>query len=127
MLHGPDIETAAKIIVENVVSALEHGQHGIGGLEQVEHAAAVSVLMRALLNVMPTEDSATLAAACNSILADIFAAMGLTGPRVEAVDPDDGSVTMTATRSRCVVTYAKSTLMSSSLSLATANGYCRTR
>ena len=93
-MHGPDIETAAKIISENVISAAEHGRHGIGGLKRTEHAAAIAELMHALLSVMPTEDSATLAAVCNSVLAEIFAAMGLTGPRVEAVDPDDGSVTM---------------------------------
>ena len=94
MMHGPDIEIAAKIIAENVISAVEHGRHGIGGLKRAEHAVALADLMHAVLNVMPTDDSAVLAAACNSVLADIFAAMGLTGPRVEAVDPDDGSVTM---------------------------------
>jgi len=93
-MQGPDIETAARIIAENVVLAIEHGRHGIGGLKRPAHTAAISELMRTLLSVMPTDDSATLATACNSVLADIFAAMGLTGPRVEAVDPDDGSVTM---------------------------------
>lgn len=93
-MTGPNIEAAAQIIAENVVTAFEHGRHGIGGLKHVERAAAVSELMRRLLSVMPTDDSAILAEACNSVLADIFAAMGLTGPRVEAVDPDDGSVTM---------------------------------
>jgi hypothetical protein len=93
-MTGPDIEAAAQIIAENVVSAFERGRLGIGGLKHVERAAAVSELMCRLLSVMPTDDSAILAAACNIVLADIFAAMGLTGPRVEAVDPDDGSVTM---------------------------------
>jgi hypothetical protein len=82
-VHSPDIATAAKIIAENVVSAVEHGRHGIGGFKHPAHAAAVTELMRALLCVMPTDES--------TVLADIFAAMGLTGPRVEAVD---GSVTM---------------------------------
>lgn len=93
-MQDPDVQAAAKIIAENVVSAFERGRHGIGGLKHVERAAAMSELIRKLLSVMPTDDSAILAAACNIVLADIFAAMGLTGPRVEAVDPDDGSVTM---------------------------------
>ncbi len=70
-MHGPNVETAAKIIAENVVSAVEHGRHGNGGLKRAEHTAAIADLMRALLSVMPTDDSATLAAACNSVLADL--------------------------------------------------------
>lgn len=93
-MHGPDIETAARIIAENVVSAIKHGRHGIGGLKRPAQTAAITALMRTLLSVMPTDDSAILATACNSVLADIFTAMGLTGRRVEAVDPDDESVTL---------------------------------
>lgn len=93
-MQDPDVEAAAKIIAENVVSAFEHGRHGVGGLKHLEHAAAVGELMRALLGVMPTADSAVLATTCNRVLAEIFAAMGLTGPRVEAVDLGDGSVRM---------------------------------
>jgi hypothetical protein len=93
-MAAPDLEQAARVIAENVVSAVEHGRHGIGGLKRPAHTAAITELMRVLLSVMPTDDSAVLAAACNSVLADIFVAMGLTGPRVEAVDLDDGSVTM---------------------------------
>ena len=54
----------------------------------------VSVLVRSLLLVMPTTSRDALAAACNRGLDDVVGAMGLGGPRVEAVDPDDGSVTM---------------------------------
>jgi hypothetical protein len=96
-MHGPEVEIAAKIIAENVILAVEHGQHGVGGLKRTEHTAALADLMRALLNVMPTDDSADLAAACNNVLADIFAAMGLNGPRVEAVHLNDGSVTVRGT------------------------------
>ena len=54
---------------------------------------AVAGLMRELLDVMPTDDSSMLAAACNRFL-DRLATMSMPGPRVEAVDPDDGSVMM---------------------------------
>ena len=93
-MENRDYEQAARIIAENVVSAFERGRHGIGGLKTVERAAAISELMRRLLTVLPTEDSDVLAAACNSVLDDVLAAMGLPGSRVESVDPDDGSVTM---------------------------------
>lgn len=93
-MHNINVEAAAKIIAENVVWAFEHGRHGVGGFKHIERAAAADELMRVLLGVMPTADSAVLATTCNGVLAEIFAAMGLTGPRVEAVDAEDGSVTM---------------------------------
>ena len=94
MMPSPGLERSAQIIAENVISALEHGAHGIGGLKSDARTAAIAELMRRLLQVMPTDQSAVLAAACNTVLEEISAAMGLTGPRVEAVYLGDGSVTM---------------------------------
>jgi hypothetical protein len=92
-MHGPDAENAAKVIAENVVLAFERDDDGAGAFLAGGRDMAVAGLMRELLDVMPTEDSNTLAAACNRFL-DRLATMSTPGPRVEAVDPDDGSVTM---------------------------------
>ena len=92
-MSGPDSETAAKVIAENVVSAFEREREGAGGFIGAGHDIAIGGLMRELLAVMPTDDSDVLAAACNRFL-DTLATMSMPGPRVEAVDPDDGSVTM---------------------------------
>lgn len=92
-MHGPDFETAIKIIAENVVSALERDDDGAGVFLAAGRDMAVAGLMCELLGVMPTEDSSVLAAACNRFL-DRLATMSTPGPRVEAVDPDDGSVIM---------------------------------
>jgi hypothetical protein len=92
-MHGPDAENAAKIIAENVVLAFERDDDGAGAFLAGGRDMAVAGLMRELLDVMPTEDSNTLAVACNRFL-DRLATMSTPGPRVEAVDPDDGSVTM---------------------------------
>ena len=94
-MSGPDVETAAKIIAENVVSAFERERDGIGGFIGAGRDMALAGVMRELLDVMPTDDSNVLAAACNRFL-DRLTPMGMPGPRVEAVDPDDGSVTMTS-------------------------------
>ena len=93
MTHGPDIETAAKVIAENVVSAFEREQDG-AEFRPTAREAIVSVLVRSLLVIMPTTSSDVLVAACNRGLDDMVGAAGLVSPRVEAVDPDDGSVTM---------------------------------
>lgn len=92
----PDIDTAARIIAENVVSAFERERDGIGGFIGAGRDMAIAGVMRELLNVMPTDDSDVLAAACNRFL-DRLSTMSMPGPRVEAVDPDDGSVTMVST------------------------------
>jgi hypothetical protein len=52
------------------------------------------VLVRSLMLAMPPSSSEVLAAACDRALDDVVGAMGLEGPRVEAVDPDDGAVTL---------------------------------
>jgi hypothetical protein len=95
-MHGPDAENAAKVIAENVVSALERDEYGAGAFLAGGRDMAVAGLMCELLGVMPTEDGGVLAAACNRFL-DRLATMSTPGPRVEAVDPDDGSVTMRQT------------------------------
>ena len=92
-MPGPDAENAAKVIAENVVSAFERDHDGAGAFLAGGREMAVAGLMCELLDVMPTADSSVLAAACNCFL-DRLAAMSRPGPRVEAVDPDDGSVTM---------------------------------
>ncbi|MGE8128948.1 hypothetical protein ACQKQD_18405 [Methylobacterium sp. NPDC080182] len=94
-MQGPDTETAARIIAENVISAFEREREGAGGFIGSGRDMALAGLMRELLGVMPTDDSDVLAAACNRFL-DRLATMSMPGPRVEAIDPDDGSVTMTA-------------------------------
>ena len=92
-MSGPDIETAARIIAENVVSAFERKRDGVGGFIGAGRDMALAGLMRELLGVMPSDDSDVLAGACNRFL-DRLATMNMPGPRVDAVDPDDGSVTM---------------------------------
>lgn len=92
-MQGPDTETAARIVAENVISAFE--REGAGGFIGSGRDMALAGLMRELLGVMPTDDSDVLAAACNRFL-DRLATMSMPGPRVEAIDPDDGSVTLTA-------------------------------
>ncbi len=92
-MQGPDAENAAKVIAENVVSVLERDDDGAGAFLAGGRDMAVAGLMCELLDVMTTEDSDVLAAACNRVL-DRLATLDMPGLRVEAVDPDDGSVTM---------------------------------
>ena len=87
----PDLELIAQIIAENVASALVRAH--VGGFEESEREIVVRGLMRELLLVLPTDDSGHLAEACNRGL-QVLVRTGVQGPRVEAVDPDDGSVTM---------------------------------
>ena len=92
-MHGSDVETASKIIAENVVSAVM--QSPVPPLRDTQMArdAAVIAVMIELLRILPTEDSDRLADACNRGLGELVIT-GASGPVVEAVDPDDGSVTM---------------------------------
>lgn len=92
-MHGPGFESAVKVIAENVGSAFERHDDGAGAFLAAGRDMAVAGLMRELLAVMPTEDSDVLAAACNRFL-DRLATMSTPGSRVEALGPDDGSVTM---------------------------------
>ena len=94
MMPSPGLERSAQAIAENVISAFEHGHLGVGGSTTQIRAAAIVELMRRLLSVMPTDQSAVLAAACNTVLEEIFAGLEFAGPRVEAVYLGDGSVTM---------------------------------
>jgi len=86
-------QQAAKIIAENVVSALMRDQGPPLRNTAMSRDAAVTAIMVELLRIMPTEDSNQLADACNRGLNEL-AVRGMLGLRVEAVDPDDGSVTM---------------------------------
>lgn len=93
-MTGLDLEQAAQIIAENVASAFERA-HDEAAFEENEREMVVAGLMRELLAVLPNASSAALAAACNRYLS-VLAKCGIHGPRVEAVDPDDGSVMMRA-------------------------------
>lgn len=93
---GPNLEQAAQVIAENVVSAVVRDPASPLRDTPMARDAAITAIMVALLRIMPTDDSNQLAAACNRGLDDVVGAMGLNGPRVEAVDPDDGAVTMTS-------------------------------
>ncbi|MGH1572673.1 hypothetical protein ACRAWG_20880 [Methylobacterium sp. P31] len=95
-MQGSDVEAAIRIIAENVVSAFEYND-GAGTFLAAGRDTAVAGLMRELLGVMPTDDSDVLAAACNRVL-DSPATMSMPGPRVEAVGPYEGAVTMRRTR-----------------------------
>lgn len=95
MMPTPDLERFATLIADNVVSTFERDRDG-APFHPTMRVTVVSVMVRSLLLVMPTTSSGALAAACNRGLDDVVGAMGLSGPRVEAVDPDDGAVTMTS-------------------------------
>ena len=86
-------ERAAKIVAENVVSAVMRDPSSPLRNTPRAREAAVTAIIIELLRVMPTRDSDRLAAACNRGLSELLIAAS-SGPRVEAVDPDDGSVTM---------------------------------
>lgn len=93
---GPNLEQAAQVIAENVISAVM--RHTLSPLRETPMAreAAVTAIMIELLRVLPTEDSDRLAEACNRGLGELMITEA-SGPVVEAVDPDDGSVTMAST------------------------------
>lgn len=93
MKPNPDLERFATLIADNVVSTFERDRDG-APFRPTMRVTVVSVLVRSLLLVMPTASSHALASACNRGLDDVLEAIGLGGPRDEAVDPDDGSVTM---------------------------------
>ena len=61
-MDGADVESAVKIIAENVVFAFERDHDGAGTFLAAGRDMAVAGLMRELLAVMPTEDSDVLAA-----------------------------------------------------------------
>ncbi|MCJ2086245.1 hypothetical protein MKK88_09585 [Methylobacterium sp. E-005] len=95
MMPSPDLERFATLIADNVVTAYERDREG-APFHPTMRTTVVSVLVRSLLLVLPTTSSGALAAACNRGLDDVVGAIGIGGPRVDHVDPDDGSVTMTA-------------------------------
>ena len=90
---GPNLEQAALVIADNVVSAVIRDVSSSLRDAPMARDAAVTAIMIELLRVMPTEDSNQLADACNRGLAKLEIT-GVAGPLVGAVDPDDGSVTM---------------------------------
>ncbi len=95
-MTGPDLEQAAQVIAENVVSAVMRDLMSSLRDTPMSREAAVTAIMVELLQVMPTEDSDRLADACNRGLGKLVIS-GAAGPVVETVDPDDGSVTMQPT------------------------------
>ena len=88
-----DTETAARVIAENAVDAFMRERTGALGFKASARESAIGATMLELIGVLPTDDSDRLAEACNRGL-QVLIRMGVQGPRVEAVDPDDGSVTM---------------------------------
>ena len=93
MMQSPGLESSAHIIAENVASAFERACSD-AYFDDFPRETLVARLLRDLLSVMPTHCSNALTAACNHALDNTDGVMGLSGPRVEAIDPDDGSVTM---------------------------------
>ena len=87
----PDLELIAQIIAENVALALARTRDV--GFEEGEREIVIQSVMRELLLVMPIHDSDDLAEACNRGL-QVLIRTNVQGPRVAAVDPHDGSVTM---------------------------------
>ncbi|MCJ2134278.1 hypothetical protein MKK69_09465 [Methylobacterium sp. J-026] len=81
------------LIADKLVTAFESDRDG-APFHPTMSVTVVSVLVRSLLLVMPTVSDDALAAACNRELKTVVGAIGIGGPHVEAVDPDDGSVTM---------------------------------
>ena len=92
MTSNPSLERTARLIAENVASAVERDLDS-GALHPLMREALVVELLRALLPAMPAQSAAALVDACNRCLGH-FAGFELLIPRVEAVDLDDGSVTM---------------------------------
>ena len=93
MMQSLGLESSAHIIAENVASAFERACAD-PDFDDFSRETLVARLLRELLSVMPTQCSNTLTAACNHALDNTAGVMGFSGPRVEAVDPDDGSVSM---------------------------------
>jgi len=89
---GPNLEQAAQVIAENVVSAVIRDLSSLRDTPMARDAAVTAIMIE-LLRVMPTEDSDRLAEACNRGLGELVITEAL-GPIVEAVDPENGSVTM---------------------------------
>ncbi|MCJ2059500.1 hypothetical protein MKL09_23535 [Methylobacterium sp. J-048] len=92
MLIRGDTMRSAGIVAENVVQALER-LDADERLPDASRDAAVAGLTRELLAVLPTPSGDILVAACNRYLAAL-AECGLSVPRVEAVNPVQGAVTM---------------------------------
>ena len=65
---------------------------GLGFIAEVRKPL-IGAVMLVLIGVLPTDDSDRLSEACNRGL-QVLIPMGVHGPRVAAVDPDHGSVTM---------------------------------
>ncbi len=86
-------ERAAKIVAENVVSAVMRDPSSLLRNTLRAREAAVTAIIIELLRVMPTRDSDRLADACNCGLGELLIAPA-SRPHIEAVDPNDGSVTM---------------------------------
>lgn len=95
MMPSPNLERFATLIADNVVSAFERDRDGTP-FHQTMRVTIVSVLVRSLLVVLPTTSSEVFSAACNRGLNDVVGAIGIGGPQVEAIVPNDDSVTMTA-------------------------------
>ena len=95
-MQGYNTQAAAQIIAENVVSAYVRARPGINTIGRTVRDIAMGALMQALLRVLPTDDGKLLTDVCNFALDDALGGIDPSGPRIEAIDPDDGVVTMRA-------------------------------
>ena len=90
-MHSPGLERTARLIEENVASAVERNLNK-GALHPLMREALLVELLRALLPAMPTQSAAAQVATCNRCL-DYFAGFQGPGRRIKAIDLADGSVT----------------------------------
>ena len=94
MTQSLALERFANLIAGNVVSAYIRESEGLRNVNPPVREIVVSKLVQDLLRILPAGDGAFLATVCNFSLADTLGGMDTGGPRVEMVDPDNGSVTM---------------------------------
>ena len=95
MMPSPDLERFARIVAENVVSAIERMTGERLEPEERRHRV-IGALMRSVLAEMPTGSGLALALACNRVLSD-GPDRGFILPRVVSVDMADGAVTVIPT------------------------------
>ena len=93
-MQTPDLERAARVVAENVASAVEREQEGPSHHPLIREALMVE-LLRALLPVMPLQSSAALVEALQSLRRLLRRFPGGGGrATVRGGRPGDGSVTM---------------------------------
>ncbi|MCJ2084431.1 hypothetical protein MKK88_00275 [Methylobacterium sp. E-005] len=92
IMSGYSQKHLATLIANDVVLAYACDCDSSNALNSTVRGIVVGKLVEALFRVLPTSNGAFLATVCNSTLADTLGGMDTGGPRVEMVDPGDGSV-----------------------------------